>query len=78
MFAKGNTMVDLREHETKTLSTLAKLGGKASADELIKQSGLPDAAVMRAALTLKEKSLLRISEKKQTSVRLNAEGKTYA
>jgi phenylalanyl-tRNA synthetase alpha chain len=78
MFTKGNTMVDLRENEIKTLSTLAKLGGKASADNLIKQSGLPDAAVMRAALTLKEKSLLHIGEKKQTVVRLNTEGKTYA
>jgi len=71
-------MVELREHETKTLSTLASLGGKASADELIKQSGLPDAAVMRAALTLKEKNLVQIHEKKQTVIRLNAEGKSYA
>jgi phenylalanyl-tRNA synthetase alpha chain len=71
-------VVDLREHEIKTLSTLAKLGGKASADELIKQSDLPDAAVMRAALTLKEKSLLRVNEKKQIIANLNSEGKTYA
>lgn len=47
-------MVDLREHEIKTLSTLAELGGKTSAGELIKQSGLPDAAVMRSALTLRK------------------------
>jgi phenylalanyl-tRNA synthetase alpha chain len=71
-------MVDLREHEIKTLSTLAELGGKASGDELIKQSGMPDAAVMRSALTLKEKNLVQINEKRQTVARLNAEGNMYA
>ena len=71
-------VVDLREHEIKTLSSLAKLGGKAYGDDLIKQSGLPDAAVMRAALTLKEKSLLQINETKQIIANLNAEGKIYA
>ena len=71
-------MVDLREHEIKTLSILSELGGKASAGELIKQSGLPDAAVMRSALTLKEKNLVQINEKRQTVARLNAEGNMYA
>lgn len=71
-------MVDLREHEQKTLSTLAKLGGKASAEQLISQSGLSDAAVMRAALTLQDKKLVQISEEEETIARLNAEGKVYA
>jgi phenylalanyl-tRNA synthetase alpha chain len=71
-------MVDLREHEQKTLSTLAKLSGRASAEQLISQSGLSDSAVMRAALTLEEKKLVRINEERRTIARLNAEGKMYA
>ncbi len=75
---KGKTMVDLREHEQKTLSTLAKLGGKTSAENLISQSGLSDAAVMRSALTLQDKKLVQINEEEETIARLNAEGKMYA
>lgn len=71
-------MVDLREHEFRMLSTLAKAGGKALAEQLTSQSGLSDAAVMRAALTLKEKNLVQVREKKQTAVRLSVEGKAYA
>jgi phenylalanyl-tRNA synthetase alpha chain len=71
-------MVDLREREQKTLLTLAKLGGKTSAEQLISQTGLSDAAVMRAALTLQDKKLVRINEERQTIARLNAEGKIYA
>jgi len=71
-------MVELREHERKTLSTLAKLGGKASTEQLIAESKLPDAAVMRAALTLQEKNLVHINERKLTVARLSAEGKVYA
>lgn len=71
-------MVDLREHESKTLSTLAKMGGKASVEQLIDRSELPDAAVMRAVMILKEKGLVQIEEKKQTFANLNDEGRTYA
>lgn len=71
-------MVDLREHELRTIQTLAKLGGKASAEQLIGKSGLPDAAVMRAALTLQDKKLVQIKEKKHTILKLNTEGKIYA
>jgi phenylalanyl-tRNA synthetase alpha chain len=75
---KVKAMVDLREHEQKTLSTLAKLGGKTSAEQLINQSGLSDAAVMRAALTLRDNKLVKINEERRTIARLNAEGKMYA
>jgi phenylalanyl-tRNA synthetase alpha chain len=71
-------LIDLREHELRTIQTLAKLGGKASAEQLISKSGLPDAAVMRAALTMQDKKLLEIKEKKQRLLKLNTEGKTYA
>ena len=75
---KGNTMVELREHERKTLLAMERLGGKASVEQVTKESGLSNAAVMRAALTLKEKKLVKIKERKQTIIRLNKEGKLYA
>ncbi|MCL6579444.1 MAG: hypothetical protein K6T73_08685, partial [Candidatus Bathyarchaeota archaeon] len=71
-------MVDLREHERKTLLALEKLGGKASVEQLIAETELSNAAIMRAALTMQEKKLVKINEKKQTIVRLNKEGKSYA
>ena len=71
-------MVKLREQESKILLSLEKLGGKASVEQLTIESGLSDAAVMRAALTLQEKRLLKIHEEKQTIVKLNEEGKIHA
>jgi phenylalanyl-tRNA synthetase alpha chain len=70
-------MVELREHERKTLLTLEKLGGKASVEHVLRESGLSDSAVMRAALTLQEKKLVKMKEKKQTVLRLTSEGKLY-
>jgi phenylalanyl-tRNA synthetase alpha chain len=71
-------MVDLREQERRSLLALSKLHGKASAEQLIFESGLPDAAVMRAAMTLQEKGLIRISEERQTVLQLNDEGMFHA
>ncbi|MCJ7424844.1 phenylalanine--tRNA ligase subunit alpha [Candidatus Bathyarchaeota archaeon] len=71
-------MVELREHEQKTLLGLERIGGKASIDQMVRELNSPDATVMRAALVLHEKGLVEISEKRQTIVELNGEGKTYA
>ena len=71
-------MVELREAERKTLLAIQRLGGKASVKQVINESGLSDAAIMRAALTLQEKKLVKIKETKQTIVKLNKEGKLYA
>jgi len=75
---KGNPMVELRAHERKTLLAIEKLDGKASVEQVINESRLPYAAVMRAALTLQEKKLMKIKETKQTIAKLNKEGKLYA
>src|SRR4030043_1467477 len=75
---KGKMMVDLREYEAKTLGALKKLGGKASVEQIVHKTGLPDAAVMRSAMTLQEKRLIQSSEKKQTLARLTDEGEEYA
>jgi phenylalanyl-tRNA synthetase alpha chain len=71
-------MVNLRTHELKVLSALEKLNGKASVEQLIRETELPDAAVMRAALTLQEKKLVKIHAEPQTIIKLGAEGETHA
>ncbi|MDH5794224.1 MAG: hypothetical protein OEZ18_06665, partial [Candidatus Bathyarchaeota archaeon] len=71
-------MVELREAERKTLLAIQRLGGKASVEQVINETGLSDAAIMRAALTLQEKKLVKIKETKQTIAKLNKEGKLYA
>jgi len=71
-------MVNLRSHEVKILSALEKLCGKASVDQLITEAELSDAAVMRTALTLQEKSLVKIHAEPQVIVKLGAEGETHA
>jgi phenylalanyl-tRNA synthetase alpha chain len=75
---KEKSMVDLREQERKTLLTVEKLGGKASVEQLTAESGLSNAAIMRAALTMQEKKLVKINEKKQTIAKLSREGALYA
>ncbi len=71
-------MVELRENEYKTLLTIEKLGGKASVEQIMNESGLPDATIMRAALTLGEKKLVEILEMEQTIICFNDEGKLHA
>jgi phenylalanyl-tRNA synthetase alpha chain len=75
---KEKAMVELGENEHKTLLTIEKLGGKALVEQIMKESGLPDTTIVRAALTLQEKKIVEILEKKQTIVRLNDEGKLHA
>ena len=70
-------MVELRENEYKTLRIIEKLGGKASVQQVMKESGLSDAAIMRAALTLREKNLAKILAKRQTIIWLKIEGKLH-
>ena len=75
---KGDAVVELRENEYRPLLAIEKLGGKASVEQIMTGSSLPDATIMRAALTLQEKRLVRILEKKQTIIELNVEGKLHA
>ena len=71
-------MSELRENEQKTLLTLEKLGGRSPVDQIVKAGGLAHAAVMRAALSLSTKKLLRVHEQKQTTITLSAEGREHA
>ncbi|MEM3579181.1 MAG: phenylalanine--tRNA ligase subunit alpha [Candidatus Bathyarchaeia archaeon] len=71
-------MAGLRLHERKTLVTLHRLGGKASVEDIANQSGLAHAAVMRSALTLSTRNLVKIHERKWSVATLNDEGENYA
>jgi phenylalanyl-tRNA synthetase alpha chain len=71
-------MVELRAQEHKILATLEKLKGKASVEDLMRESELSDAAVMRSALELQEKNLVQIHAELQTIIKLTQEGETYA
>ena len=71
-------MVELRAQEHKILATLEKLKGKASVEELMCESKLPDAAVMRSALVLQEKDFVKIHAELQTIVKLTPESESHA
>jgi len=71
-------MIELRENEAKTLLELKKAGGRLNVSEIAEKGGLAHAAVMRAALSLESKNLIRIIERKIQKVSLNDEGRTYA
>ena len=68
----------LRENEQKTLKVLGESGGKASVDQIVNLASLAHAAVMRAALSLSEKGLVKISEEKKVYVKATREGESYA
>jgi len=71
-------MVELRHHEQKIITALQKLGGKAAVEQLIADCEFPDATVMRAALMLQEKDLVKISAELQTQIKLTPEGELHA
>ena len=70
--------MDLREQERRALFALDKLGGEADMEQVIKEGNLTDAAIMRAAVSLREKGLVRIHEHMETLIELNSEGKLHS
>jgi phenylalanyl-tRNA synthetase alpha chain len=71
-------MVEMRAQEQQILLALKKLDGKGTVEQLLHKSKLSDAAVMRAALTLQEKDLVKIHAEMETIVKLTAEGENHA
>jgi len=71
-------MIELRENEQKVLLALERLGGKGNVEKIAENSGLAHAAVMRASLTLTEKKLTEIHEKRPTLAKLSPEGGHHA
>ncbi len=75
---EANIVVELRENERKTLLTLSNLDGTANIQEIIQNSGLAHAAVMRATLKLRKEKLVKLHEQKRTLLILTSEGRRYA
>ena len=71
-------MVEIRENEWITVMALKEAGGSRTVDDIVNSTGLNYASVMRAALSLKERNLIEISEEKRTRISLNEEGREYA
>lgn len=71
-------MAQLRTQEQQLLTTTQQLGGTATVEQLTEKCGLPEAAIMRSALTLQEKKYLAIHAKHQTIIKLTPEGQEYA
>jgi phenylalanyl-tRNA synthetase alpha chain len=71
-------MVELRTQEQQLLSALEAKKGGATVEQLMETTKLPDAAIMRTALTLQEKNLVTIHATYQNKIKLTVEGKQYA
>jgi len=71
-------MAGLRLHEKKTLMVLRTLNGRASIEDIAEKGGLAHAAVMRAALTLSERGLVKVHERRWKVAALSEEGEYYA
>ncbi len=71
-------MVELRAQEHKILALVERLNGKAAVEDLMRQGDLTDSAVMRSALALQEKGLVKIHAEPQTLAKLTSEGESYA
>ncbi|MCW4045088.1 MAG: phenylalanine--tRNA ligase subunit alpha [Candidatus Bathyarchaeota archaeon] len=71
-------MVELRAQELEILALLAESPEDVTVEELTRKGKLADAAVMRTALTLQEKGLVKIYAKTETILKLNTEGKLHA
>src|SRR5512139_2293794 len=71
-------MAELRTQEHQLLSAIEQLGGTATVEQLTQTCGIPDAAVMRNALTLQDRGFLAIHAAVKNIVELTKEGQQYA
>jgi phenylalanyl-tRNA synthetase alpha chain len=71
-------VIELREHEGRTLQALTRLGRPSKSTQVAAETGLEEAAVMRAALALAEKGYVSIKHEPASFTSLNPEGRDYA
>src|SRR5437870_2549394 len=69
--------VELRENDVNVLRTLRDAGGTASVEEIVQKTGLADAAVARASLTLSEQGLAKEQTTRTTEIFCTEEGHDY-
>src|SRR5207302_4368148 len=70
-------LVELRENDVKVLRILRDAGGTASVEEIAQKTGLADAAVARASLTLSEQGLVKEQTTRTTEIFCTDEGHDY-
>lgn len=71
-------MIELREHEARTLQALAALGRMARSTQIANKTGLDEAAVMRAVMKLTEDGYTSVRDEATSFAFLTPEGRTYA
>ncbi len=69
--------MELRENDVKVLKTLQAAGGTAAVEDIARKTGLADAAVARASLTLTEQGLVKEQTTRTTEVYCTDEGHDY-
>src|SRR3989442_2805673 len=69
--------VELRENDVKVLKALKDAGGASSVEDITLKTGLADAAVARASLTLSEQGLAKEQTTRTTEVFCTEEGHDY-
>src|SRR5256712_7908399 len=69
--------VELRENDVKVLKALKDAGGTSSVDDITQKTGLADAAVARASLTLSEQGLAKEQITRTSEVFCTEEGHDY-
>jgi phenylalanyl-tRNA synthetase alpha chain len=71
-------VIELREHEARTLQALAELGSPSNTPQVAAKTGLDEAAVMRAALSLAEKGYVSVKDRTVLFTSMTSEGRDYA
>ncbi len=69
--------MELRENDIKVLKALQDAGGTASVEDIARKTGLADAAVARASLTLSEQGLAKEHTTRTTEIFCTEEGHDY-
>jgi phenylalanyl-tRNA synthetase alpha chain len=69
---------ELREHEARVLQALAELGVPSNSPQVAAKTGLDEAAVMRAVLSLADEGCVSVEDKTALFASLTSEGRDYA
>lgn len=68
----------MSSYERKLMLGLAQAGGESTVEQAVGLTGLDQATIMRAVLSLSEMGLIKINEKKISKIKLTPEGQNYA
>ena len=71
-------MAEIQKNEKEILLALEKNSGRSRINDLIRDTGLVDAAIMRASLILVDKNLIKINETINNVISITEEGEEHA